>query len=68
MLLYHQSAPVVCRRQKIVRENNWGGEGWRGAFYFCNVCIFPSSHLYFGRSLSRNDLRQEIRNVCGAAP
>ena len=26
--------------------------------------IFPSSHLYFGRSLSKNDLPQEIREVC----
>ena len=50
-----------------------GGEGGRrGAFYFCVVCIFPSSNLYLGRSLSKNDLPQEIRefadtNVCGGA-
>ena len=36
----------------------------RGAFYFCVVCIFPSSHLYFGSSFSKNDLPQEIRQVC----
>ena len=34
-----------------------------GAFYFCVVCIFPNSHLYFGRSLYKNDLPQEIREV-----
>ena len=35
-----------------------------GAFYFCVVCIFPSSHeCIFDRSLSKNDLPQEIRKV-----
>ena len=65
MLLHHQAAPVVCLRQKIVRENKWG----RGAFYFCVVCIFPSSHLYFGWSLSSNGKLEKFAdtNVCGGA-
>ena len=29
------------------------------------LCVyFPSSHLYFGSTFSKNDLPQEIRQVC----
>ena len=42
MLLHHQAAPVVCRRQKLVRENKcvWGGGGGRGVHSISVLCVY----------------------------